>query len=304
MEAPGRKVLALGLLLGSAPTAQSFAPPPPCSSSSSSQAAHHHLALEHQHHRAAALTLYSSKRRPAPGDDDDFEVMPVRGPMLGPPPPPPRSDRGTVGGRGQRPRPQQQQLQQDGGRRFANEVIDRSGDRQGRGGGGGGRGGAGGRGAGSANAAVKAWQSGAVLLPRGGRGGGGGRRDANGVPWYLQEVQDQGLDTLGDYAPWWRDNRDPAAAFAALRGLKVEELKRELSARGLPVAGRKDELLERLRAALERHSMGDDGFVAAPVCAEADGAPLPKCFPAAYEDVYHAHGAAGHDESVPLDAPR
>jgi hypothetical protein len=131
------------------------------------------------------------------------------------------------------------------------------------------------------------------LIPRPRHGEQAIRYSDNGVPWYLQAVQLEGLDTLGEYTPWWRQNFATQEEIEALRTLKVEELKKLLAARNLAVTGKKAELLDRLQEAMRRYTMTDDGLVAAPVTASGPDTELPVCFPAVYEDVYLNHGKSG-----------
>jgi SAP domain len=253
---------------------------------------------------------------------DDDDMLPMRGPLQGAPPDAPSSaprpgpgrgrgrssySYGQGSGRFAGTSPEMRQIREEGSAPRPYYENRDGGAGRGRGRGrfsgrsdyGRGRGRSDGRGRGgrssfSNNPSVRSWESGRQLLDN---RGSGPRRSTGGVPWHLQEIQDEGMDLLGEYKPWWRSNLNPEAAIAKMRTLKVDELKAELTARGLPTSGLKAELLARLEEALRRYTLSDDGLLAAQVLPGLPDEQLPACFPAVYEDVYLGHGASG-DSSV------
>ncbi len=104
--------------------------------------------------------------------------------------------------------------------------------------------------------AVKAWRSksSGTSLSSGGRG------KRTGISWWLDEIRSSGMDTLGEFDAWWRNNSTPHDMIDKMQMWDDKQLKEALTERGLDNSGKREECERRLKAALLRYSMGDNGM--------------------------------------------
>jgi hypothetical protein len=291
--------LALGILLAAASSAppagvafaSAFVCPPPAPAARARAGS----AVRHTARLAAAMA----------DEDDEDENIPMSGPISAPDERSPRrgngggtgSRGGGRGGRGGRGRSSGRGSAESvrriismtgGGTELEQPAAEARPPRHGRGGRGPSRSGDGGSGRGRQqynSDASRDWESSKVLAQnRGGRGRGRAGRHMGGKFWWLNEIKDQGMDTLGEMNVWWRENMNSQATIEEIPSWDDERLSKELSRRGLEVHGDRSEQTARLTQALRKYSLGDEGMRDAPVDDDqADAMKLPSCFPDVYE---------------------
>ncbi len=105
--------------------------------------------------------------------------------------------------------------------------------------------------------AVKSWRS-----RSSGTSLGSGRRRGRmtGISWWLDEIRSSGMDTLGKFDAWWGNNSTPHETIDKMQMWGDTQLKEALTERGLDNRGKREECERRLKDALLRYSMGDDGM--------------------------------------------
>ncbi len=104
--------------------------------------------------------------------------------------------------------------------------------------------------------AVKSWKSRSSGTSLGNR-----RRDRmTGISWWLDEIRSSGMDTLGEFDVWWRNNSSPHDMIDKMHMWDDRQLKEALTERGLDHSGKREECETRLKDVLLRYSMGEDGM--------------------------------------------
>ncbi|CAM9279216.1 unnamed protein product [Discosporangium mesarthrocarpum] len=84
----------------------------------------------------------------------------------------------------------------------------------------------------------------------------------------------------GNFDVWWVNITDPVSEIERIKGLKVDELREELSSRGMDSKGTKTELKDRMVDAINKYNLGDDNFSQAEVVDSTySDEDLPDCFP-------------------------
>ncbi len=105
--------------------------------------------------------------------------------------------------------------------------------------------------------AVKSWKSRSNVTSQGSR-----RRRGRmiGISWWLDEIRSSGMDTLGEFDAWWKNNSTPHDTIDKMQMWDDRQLKEALAERGLDSSGKREECERRLKDALLRYSMEDDGM--------------------------------------------
>eukprot|EP01084_Bolivina_argentea_P175549 303981_1 len=104
--------------------------------------------------------------------------------------------------------------------------------------------------------AVKSWKSRSSVTSQGSRR----RGRMTGISWWLDEIRSSGMDTLGEFDVWWKNNSAPHDTIDKMQMWDDMQLKEALTERGLDNSGKREECERRLKDALLTYSMGDDGM--------------------------------------------
>ncbi len=105
--------------------------------------------------------------------------------------------------------------------------------------------------------AVKSWKSRSSINSQGSRRR---RGRMTGVSWWLDEIRSSGMDTLGEFDAWWKNNSAPQDTIDKMHLWDDRQLNEALAERGLDIDGKREECERRLKDALLTYSMGDDGM--------------------------------------------
>jgi hypothetical protein len=112
--------------------------------------------------------------------------------------------------------------------------------------------------------------------------GSPGRNTRKNIPWWNSANEDNNPRLLNRYRPWWMENNFAIEDRSDSKSWTVPELREEAKRRGLPLQGKKAELIERINQSYLRYRLTDDNFSSPTYDTEPPQIRM-KCYPEVYE---------------------